>query len=219
MTESIDTATPAPRVVVLPAVGTTRAVALVLPGGRADSFELAHERHLAAIRMSPIARALHRAGRADGLAVWLVRYRYRGWNGDEMSPVADTRWALDEIRRRHGGVPTVLAGHSMGGRTALRVADDESVRGVVALAPWLFDSEPVDQLAGRRILIVHGTRDRVTSPSASRRYAERARAVTNDVEYVAIRGETHAMLLRAHTWNRLTTRFVLDVVRTSTAES
>ena len=162
--------------------------------------------------MWPIARAVHRAGQNDGVAVWLVRYRYRGWNGEEMSPVPDVRWALDEVRRRYGEVPVVLAGHSMGGRTALRVAGDESVRGVVALAPWLPDGEPVDQLAGRRVLIAHGTRDRVTSPRASRRYYDRACAVTQDIEYVAIPGEAHAMLLRAGTWNRLTTQFVLGVI-------
>jgi alpha-beta hydrolase superfamily lysophospholipase len=203
--------------VTLPADGETRGVAVVLPGGRADSFEHARSRHLSAVRMWPIARAVHRAGRAGGLAVWLVRYRYRGWNGQEMSPVADTRWALDQVRRRLGHLPVVLAGHSMGGRTALRVAGDESVHGVVALAPWLPDTEPVDQLAGRRVLIVHGTRDRVTSPSASHRYAERARAVTDDIDYVAIRGESHAMLLRPRRWNELTTQFVLDVVRTAAA--
>lgn len=201
-------AEPEPRLATLPALGATRAVALVLPGGRADSLEPARARHLAAVRMWPIAKALHRAGRADGLAVWLVRYRYRGWNGEEMSPVADTRWAIDEVRRVHGSVPVALAGHSMGGRTALRVAGDELVRGVVALAPWLLDTEPVEQLAHCSVLIAHGTRDRVTSPKASRRYAERARSVTDDVDYVAIRGETHAMLLRPRKWNRLTTQFV-----------
>ena len=208
MTQPEDDAAPAPHVVTLPATGVARAVALVLPGGRANSFELAQARQLATIRMWPIARALHRAGRSDGLAVWLLRYRYRGWNGDEMSPLADARWALDEVRRQHGAVPIALAGHSMGGRTALRVAGDDQVRGVVALAPWLFDTEPVDQLAGRSVLIVHGTRDRVTSPDASRRYAERARVFTDDVEYVALRGESHGMLLRPRTWNRLTTQFI-----------
>ena len=34
-------------------------------------------------------------------------------------------------------MPVVLLGHSMGGRTAVAVADDPSVVGVVALAPWL----------------------------------------------------------------------------------
>ena len=212
MTRPEDDAAPAPHVVTLPATGATRAVALVLPGGRANSFELAQARQLATIRMWPIARALRRAGRSDGLAVWLLRYRYRGWNGDEMSPLADARWALDEVRRQHGAVPIALAGHSMGGRTALRVAGDEQVRGVVALAPWLFDTEPVDQLAGRSVLIVHGTRDRVTSPDASRRYTERARAFTADVEYVSLRGESHGMLLRPRTWNRLTTQFVCRAI-------
>src|SRR5690348_3330225 len=136
-----DAAAPVPRVLQLAATGTTRAVALVLPGGRANSFELAQARHLSAVRMWPIARAVHRAGQGHGLAVWLVRYRYRGWNGEDMSPVPDVRWALDEVRRRHGEVPVVLAGHSMGGRTALRLAGDASVRGVVALAPWLPDGE------------------------------------------------------------------------------
>ena len=39
----------------------------------------------------------------------------------------------------------------------MRVADYESVRGVVGLAPWLPDSEPADHLRGRRLLVAHGT--------------------------------------------------------------
>src|SRR3954453_4781451 len=149
----------APAVIAYPAAGATAAVVLVLPGGRADSFEPTSTRHLSAVRMRPFARSLSRRGRRRGLVVWLVRYRYRGWNGEEMSPVPDARWALQEVRRRHGDVPVVLVGHSMGGRTAMRVADDPSVRAVVALAPWLPDGEPVEHLAGRSVLIVHGTLD------------------------------------------------------------
>lgn len=203
---------PQPTLAEYPVTGDTRAVAIVLPGGRADSFELTQSRHLSAVRMRPFAHALHRAGRDTGLAVMLLRYRYRGWNGDEMSPVADARWALDEASSRHGDVPVVLVGHSMGGRTALRVAGHDSVRGVAALAPWLPDREPVDQLAGRDVLIAHGTLDRVTSPRASRRFAERARDVAARVDYVAVRSDAHAMLLRAPLWHRLATRFVLGVI-------
>jgi alpha-beta hydrolase superfamily lysophospholipase len=162
--------------------------------------------------MRPIARSLSRRGRKHGVAVWLVQYRYRGWNGAEMSPLADVRWALDEVRRRHGDVPVVLVGHSMGGRVALRAAADESVRGVVALAPWLFDTEPVDQLAGRDILIAHGTLDRITSPRASRRYADRAAAIARRMVYLPVRGDMHAMLLRLQTWHRLTRDFTLGVL-------
>jgi pimeloyl-ACP methyl ester carboxylesterase len=201
-----------PAVTVHDAVGDTRAVAVVLPGGRADSFELTQSRHLSAVRMRPFARSLHRAGRRSGLTVLLLRYRYRGWNGDEMSPVADTRWALDHVRARHGDVPIVLVGHSMGGRTALRVAGENSVRGVAALAPWLPDDEPVDQLAGRDLLVAHGTLDRVTSPRASQRYAERARGVAARVDYIEVRGDVHGMLLRAPTWHRLATRFALRLI-------
>jgi pimeloyl-ACP methyl ester carboxylesterase len=159
--------------------------------------------------MRPIARALHRAGRSRGLAVALLRYRYRGWNGTEMSPVADALWALHDVRDRYGAVPVALIGHSMGGRTAIRVAGDESVRGVAALAPWLPDGEPVDQLAGREVLIAHGNFDRVTSPAASRRFAERAESVAERVDYVTVRGDAHAMLLRPVTWHRLATKFTL----------
>ena len=203
---------PQPVVTVHPARGETRAVVIALPGGRADSFELTESRHLSAVRMRPFARSLHRAGQGVGLTVMLLRYRYRGWNGAEMSPVADAHWALDDVRARYGDVPVVLVGHSMGGRTALRVAGDDSVRGVAALAPWLPDGEPVEQLSGRAVLIAHGTLDRVTSPRASQRYAGRARTVSDRVDYIEVRGDAHAMLLRAPLWHRLATRFALGVI-------
>jgi alpha-beta hydrolase superfamily lysophospholipase len=192
--------------------GGVKAVALVLPGGRVDSLDPTDPRQLAAVRMRPFASALRRHGAAHGLGVGVVRYRYRGWNGDDMSPVADTRWALDEVRRRHGDVDVVLVGHSMGGRTALRVADDASVRGVAALAPWLPREEPVAQLVNRDLLVVHGDLDRITSPRASRRYAERANSVARSVEYVTIHGDTHAMLFRFAAWHRLVTRFTLETL-------
>lgn len=195
--------------VVRPSRGETRAVAVVLPGGRADSFDPTHPRHLSGVRMIPFARMLHRRGADAGLAVWSVRYRVRGWNGEEMSPVADVRWVLTEAQKRHGEIPVVLMGHSMGGRTALRVADDANVVGVVALAPWLPKSEPVDQLRGRRLLIAHGTLDRVTSPRASQRFAARAEGVAAQVTFVAVRGETHAMMLRPALWHRLATDHAL----------
>jgi len=202
----------APALVVRPALAETAAVALVLPGGRENSLAPTQPRHLSGVRMIPFARALHRQGAALGLAVWSVRYRVRGWNGEEMSPVPDVRWALDQVRDQHGPVPVVLVGHSMGGRTAVRVAGDASVAGVVALAPWLPKTDPVEQLSGRRLLIAHGTLDRVTSPRASQRFVVRARDVTPDVAFVAVRGETHAMLLRAPFWHGLAAAYALDTL-------
>jgi predicted esterase len=198
-----------PRVTVYPADGPTRAVVLVLPGGAEKSTAPTSPRQLPARRMRPFAIGLRRAGRELGLAAWMVHYRYRGWNGEQASPVPDVGWALDQVRDRHGDVPVVLLGHSMGGRAALRAAGGRSVRAVAAFAPWLPDGEPAGQLAGRRILIAHGSLDRVTSPRASRRYIERATAVTRDVSWQPVAGDTHAMLLRYRTWQRLAIRFTL----------
>lgn len=194
-----------------PSTGPTRAVALLLPGGRADSMEPMGERQLAGVRMLPFGTVLHRRGAGLGLAAWTLRYQVRGWNGAQASPLPDVRSALDEVRAEHGDVPVVLVGHSMGGRAAMRVAADPSVVGIVGLAPWLPAGEPVEQLAGRRVLIAHGDRDRVTSPRSSRAFADRAAAVT-DAAFVTVRRERHAMVLRPRTWHRLTAAWVLDAL-------
>ena len=123
-------------------------------------------------------------------------------------PVADALWALERIDRRLGPVPVVLAGHSMGGRTALRVAGHPSVRAVAALAPWLPPDEPIAQLAGRDVLIAHGTRDRVTSLDASRAYARDAAVVARSIDLREFPGG-HAMLRRPRGWHRLVYRFAL----------
>ncbi|MCB5290781.1 alpha/beta hydrolase [Arthrobacter sp. SO3] len=192
------------------AAGETRGVALVLHGGRSNSYESVRGRHLSPARMLPFARALRSGGGSDGLAVWTLRNRYRGWNGQDMSPVRDARWALSHISREHPGVPIYLLGHSMGGLTALCVADHPRVEAVVALAPWLDAKTPVEPVAGRRILIVHGTADRWTSPANSLAFARRADGVAESVEYVALKGAGHFMFRRVRLWNSLATRFILD---------
>ncbi|WP_090577088.1 alpha/beta hydrolase [Arthrobacter sp. ov407] len=192
------------------AAGETRGVALVLHGGRADSYDAVRGRHLSPARMLPFARALHRQGGRHGLAVWTLRNRYRGWNGEEMSPVHDARWALARISQEHPGVPVYLLGHSMGGLTALCVADDAQVEAVVALAPWLNHKTPVEPVAGRRVLIVHGTDDRWTSPAKSLDYARRADGVAASVDYVSLKGAGHFMIRRVALWNVLANGSVLD---------
>ena len=171
------------------------AVVIALPGGTDESHSPVTRIQPSYLRMSAFAPTLHYWGRPQGLAVWVVRYRYRGWNGEEMSPVDDGLAALEEVRRAHGNLPVVLLGHSMGGRLALRLAGDPSVRGVVALAPWLPAGEPTAQLAGRRAVIAHGSDDRVTSPTDSIRYAERARREHGPgvVDVVLVQGEGHSL--------------------------
>jgi alpha-beta hydrolase superfamily lysophospholipase len=157
--------------------------------------------------MRPFAAVLWRTGRAHGLVVARLRYGVRGWNGDARSPVTDARWALRELTRRFPGVAVGLVGHSMGGRAALAVADDPAVISVVALAPWIEPSDRSEPLAGRRLLIAHGSLDRVTDPAASAEFAERARAFAAQVTYVDIAGEKHAMLRRPMLWHHLAAGF------------
>jgi pimeloyl-ACP methyl ester carboxylesterase len=192
--------------------GPACGIALVLHGGREHSLDPVRSGQLAVVRMLPFAAALRRAGSPHGLVVARLRYAVRGWNGGVQSPVADARWALGRLDERFPGVPVALVGHSMGGRTALHVAAFPTVRSVVGLAPWIEETDPVAQLRGRRVLIVHGDRDRVTSPRRSAEYARAASAVAESVSYVAVRAEGHAMLRRAGVWHRLAAGFVTGVL-------
>jgi pimeloyl-ACP methyl ester carboxylesterase len=182
---------------------------LLLHGGEADSTDRVRRTSLAAARMRPFARAIgHRAG-SGGIGVFRLRNRVRGWNGENADPVDDARWALDRIEQRAGQIPVVLLGHSMGGRAALRTAAHPRVVGVVALAPWIPQGEPVEQLRGRSVLIAHGTADRVTDPALSRSYAQRASAAGLDVEYRELAGGDHAMLRSAPAWHALAAEFAV----------
>ena len=192
--------------------GGVRGVALVFHGGRERSHGAVKPGNLAVRRMRPFARDLSSAGRADGLAVWSLRHGVRGWNGDEQSPVADAAWALAEITRRHGDVPVVLVGHSMGGRTVVHAAGSPAVVAVCALAPWLPKGEPYEQVAGRAVLVVHGRLDTTTSPRASLAWAREAATVTDRVWRIEVRRERHAMLWRAAFWHRIATEFTLGIL-------
>ena len=171
-------------------------------------------------------RATLRAlGSTAGLAVWRLRFRYRGWNADA-DPVDDVRWAVRQLHDRHGDVPVVLVGHSMGGRAALRAADEPGVVGVVGLAPWVPPGEPHEQVMGRRLLVVHGIRDRMTSAQASKALVDAVRATglarlvsddatpdgaaTDAPTFIYLRHGGHAMVRRAAVWDELTADFVLQ---------
>jgi dienelactone hydrolase len=197
-----------PGIEVLPAKGTTRAVVLVLHGGKADSYEPSEEVHLSRRRVNPFARAVHREGAAAGVAVWKVRYRVRGWNGRDRSPAQDAQWALEEVRRRHGEVPVVLLGHSMGGRAAVHVLGDPSVIGMVALCPWL-PHEPLEGARGKRVVIAHAVVDRWTSPRETLAWATAARPLASSLLYVGVRRTGHFMLRRSGLWTDLAVGFAL----------
>jgi alpha-beta hydrolase superfamily lysophospholipase len=183
-----------------------RGAVVVAHGGKSVSTEPTSSRELAVLRMVPLANAIRRALRGHGVMVCQPRFEVKGWNGASASPVADLNRVLDEIGARYGDIPLVLIGHSMGGRASIRAAGHPAVTAVAGLAPWLPPGEPVEQLAGRRVLLVHGTADRVTSPAQTWAYAARARPVA-DVAAIEVRGGEHTMLWRAPLWHRLAAEF------------
>ncbi|MFF7141426.1 alpha/beta hydrolase [Streptomyces nodosus] len=173
-------------------------VVLLLP----DGDEVSARRPFpltAAASVGALGRRLVRAGAGEGLVVHVVHYRYRGWNGSEAHLSQDADWAADEVVRRYGDVPVCLVGRSMGGRAALRAAGHSAVNSVLALAPWLPEEdmavspEPVRQLGGRRVLIVHGTNDERTDPELSFRLAARAKKANRDICRFEVHSDGHGL--------------------------
>jgi len=181
-------------------------IVLVAHGGQSVGTAPVAPTQLAVLRMIPLAAAIRRAASADGIDVRRPLFRVRGWNGKQASPVGDLAQALDEIHARSAALPVVLIGHSMGARAALRVAGHPAVIAVAGLAPWLPPGEPADQLAGRRVLLAHGTADRITSPGDTWAYAERAREICDLTTIEVSRGD-HPMLRRAPLWHAIAAEF------------
>ena len=108
--------------------GSTTGIVLVAHGGQASSTEPTSALQPAVLRMIPVGAAIRHALRGSGAVVQRPRFRVRGWNGAQASPVGDLNQALDAIAAEFGPVPVVLVGHSMGARAAVRAAG--SSRGV-----------------------------------------------------------------------------------------
>ena len=195
--------------------GGVDGVVLVLHGGRARSTAATSPTQLAVARMLPFGPAVTRVAGETGLrvAVARLRYRVRGWNGRRRDPVVDASWALEVLREQFGDAPVVLLGHSMGGRTALALADAPGVVGVVGLAPWVESGDVVGRVAGRRVDVLHGTADRMTDPRASTAWTESAERRGATTSYTAVEGAGHTMLGRAAWWHRTAAEAAVEQIR------
>ena len=185
---------------------TVTGVVVVAHGGQSSSTDPTNAVQPAVLRMIPVAAAIRKALRGSGAVVLRPRFELRGWNGDQASPVDNLNRALDGIAVAYGPVPVVLIGHSMGARAAMRAAGHPAVSAVAGLAPWLPLGEPVEQLAGRWVLVAHGTADGITSPAETWAFVERARAVT-EVAAIEVRDGDHPMLRRARLWHAIAAEF------------
>ena len=195
-----------------PAEGPTRALAVFCHGGTVASVQPPKERSLSLLRMRAIEQFVRASAADRGLDTYLLRYRVAGWNGVTADAYADVRWALGELRSRHGDdVPVVLVGHSMGGRAVLRAGDDPAVRAVCALAPWTPPGEPVEHLRGQTVAILHGRGDRWVPAALSADFAVRAERAGARIARFTIAGG-HSMVRRAPVWHA----FVRDVVLAGT---
>ena len=125
------------------------------------------------------------------------------------------RWALEQVAAAHPGLPIVLLGHSMGGRTAIHVADAPGVVGVVGLAPWWPPDSPVTALRGRHLRAAHGRADRITSARATRAYVAAAERVAASAEFTDLGAVGHYMLRRVGDRNTYAADTAFDLVRRS----
>ena len=184
---------------------------LVLHGGASRRENMmVSPTQLSVLRMVPIARRIARAGGRE-LAVFRLLNSRRGWETSH-TPAHDARWALDRMAERLGGqLPTALVGHSLGGRAAILTATREEVVSVVALAPYVYPSDVPRGLNGQRILIAHGSSDRIASPVRARELARRLNTLT-PTTFVLVKGGKHAMLSRRGVFSELAADYVTQTL-------
>ncbi len=182
-------------------------VVLVLHGGAARTGgRMVSPTQLSVLRMVPIARRIARQG-AGRLAVYRLLNTTRGWD-TRHTPVDDVVWALAKLADRHGArPPTGLVGHSLGGRAALLAAPQPGVLSAVALNPWLYPSDEAD-VGGRRVLVVHGTEDRVAPLDRSVTVASALARTAESVGLLTVEGGKHAMLRRGRVFEEAAADFV-----------
>lgn len=187
----------------------TRAIALILHGGRSVTPQPSRSRDVSYLRMLPFAPAVARVSRGR-VAPVLVHNRHGGWIASSGTGLVQTREIVRRLATDHD-LPVVLLGHSSGGWAALRGGGQDEVIGTVALAPWVGEHDPVEHLRDKVVRVIHGADDTVCSPARSRDLVDRLRALGGDATYQEMSGG-HALLERPWRWHQLAARAVVEVV-------
>jgi fermentation-respiration switch protein FrsA (DUF1100 family) len=120
--------------------------------------------------LGPDGGLYHRLGRrlADEHGIGVLRVGYRRPN--DLATCTHDTVAVMELAARHGAKRMATVGHSFGGAVAIQSAaklDADTVPAVVTLATQSAGCEPVEQLADRNLLFVHGTDDQILPHQAS----------------------------------------------------
>jgi predicted esterase len=200
-----------PRLIDVSAPTRPEGVVLVLHGGaNRPGNPMVSPAQLSVVRMIPVARRIAVAGRRR-LGVFRLLNTHRGWDSTH-TPVHDVEWALHHLEDRYGArVPACLVGHSLGGRAALLAGAAPAVRSVVALNPWVYPTDHAD-LTGRRVLVVHGTDDRVASLSRAATVARRLAETGAEVSFETVEGGRHAMLRHRSAFERPAAAFAVETL-------
>ncbi len=195
-----------PKLIDVRVPGEPAGAVLVLHGGASRrEHMMVSPTQLSVLRMIPIAKRIARA--SDGkLAVFRLLNSRRGWDTHH-TPVQDASWALDQIAARQGAeLPVCVVGHSLGGRAAILASARRQVRGAIALAPYVYETDVPGEFHGQRIVIAHGSKDRIASPSRALALARRLSERT-PTTFVLVDGAKHAMLRRHEAFSSLAADF------------
>lgn len=209
-------------------VSTTRGVVLFLHGGGEGEVDMAvATKYAAYVRMVSLHRWVRGALARHGLSSWVLRNRYVDWGArspglvdDEPPSVTDAREAIARVRAVHPGRPIVLLGHSMGGRSGLRAADEHDVVGLVGVEPWLPAEESTAPLAGRHVALAASPHDPEVPLATVRAFALRAEAEAASVHVQRIGWNLgplndavgHGMTTALGSWHRFAVRQSVRIV-------
>ncbi|MCF8587144.1 alpha/beta fold hydrolase [Gordonia liuliyuniae] len=180
---------------------------LVLPGGTDFSYRPFSTMQSSALRMYPFTASIQAAFGAR-VRIRQSRYRVYGWNGDQASPMPYARNDLEQLARAYPDVPVAVIGHSMGGRIAAQLGDDDRVTDILALAPWwqFADWRQIHDEA--RVVAIHGESDTVTRPKRTAKGIAELAARGLDATYVPVPGGGHPMLDHIGFWHGEALSFV-----------